>query len=318
MKIHVTGASGFVGQNVIRLAKEHGHEVVALVREHKTALEGVEQILVGDIATRSDWTKAVEGADAVVHLAARVHVMNDTAEDIEAEYARVNTAPTVRLAEAAQAAGVKRFVFMSSIKVNGERTGSHPFSVDSNPEPVDPYGLSKLHAEVALEELSNETGLAVTVLRPTVVYGPGAGGNIARIGRAVRRGVPLPFGSVRNARTMLAVENLSIGTVAAAESQRAGYEAFLLGDVNPVSTRRLVELLAQGSSVVPRLINIPVGALKIAGKLTGRSADIGRLVENLEIVPQWAELGVEPANLLTTDQAMFALGRFLASEGARS
>lgn len=309
MRIHVTGATGFVGRHVLEEARRRGHEVVALVRQRSDDLGDVEQIEIGDISQVADWTSAVVGADAVVHLAARVHVMHDDAPDLEREYARVNTDPTVKLAEAAVQSGVRRFVFMSSIKVNGERTTSQPYSSSSTPAPADPYGRSKHRAELALQELAEDSSLSVVALRPTVVYGPGVGGNIRRIAGAVRRGIPLPLGSVHNARTMLAVENLAVGTVNAAEIAFDGFRLAIVGDPAPVSTRRLVELLAAGMNEVPRLIPFPVGLLKIAGAAVGRRSDVSRLTEDLVVRPDWELLNVDAGQLTTTDEAMAALGR---------
>lgn len=313
MKIHVTGATGFVGRHFTAEALRRGHEVVALVRKIDPTVANIRQIEVGDIAERDDWSEAVEGADAIVHLAARVHVMHEQSGDLDAIYNRVNTDPTIALARAAADSGVRRFVFMSSIKVNGERTTDEAFSSASAPAPVDPYGRSKHLAEQQLTDIAGGTTLSVAILRPTVVYGPGVGGNIRRIGGAVRRGIPLPLGSIRNARTMVSVDNLVTGTLAAIDADFDRARVFLVGDPTPLSTRQLAEYLAEGLGMRARLWPLPVGVLRFGARLLGRSADVARLVDDLVVQPDWDALGLRADELRTTRSAMTELGHSLAS-----
>lgn len=308
MRIHVTGATGFVGRHLIKEAERRGHEVVALVRRRDERLACARQIEIGDIAERVDWSEAVAGADAVVHLAARVHVMKETSTNADLEYARVNVAPTLRLAQAAADARVGRFVFVSSIKVNGELTSGAPFTAESVPRPADAYGRSKHLAEIGLREIAEDRGLGVAILRPTVVYGPEVGGNIRRIGRAVAKRIPMPLASVHNSRSMLSVDNLARGALAAAQTELRGSGVFLLSDREPISTRRLVELLAEGSGVRPCLLPVPAGLLRLAGKVLGRGADAARLLDDLVVVPNWDRLGVADADLRSTADAMRAVG----------
>lgn len=315
MRIHVTGATGFVGRHFTAEAARRGHEVVALVRRFDSSLTGLRQIEIGDITARTDWSDAVRGGDAVVHLAARVHVMNEHADDVDALYERVNAHPTAALARAAADAGAQRFVFMSSIKVNGERTSGEPFSSDDAPAPVDPYGRSKLLAERKLTTIGEAGQMSVAILRPTVVYGPGVGGNIERIGGAVRRGVPLPIGSIRNTRTMVSVDNLVAGTLAALDTKIDGSRVFLLGDPNPISTRQLAEYLAEGIGRHARLFPFPPALLKLGAKMLGRGADAARLVEDLLVRPDWDALCVADERLRSTKSAMVELGRSLAPDG---
>ncbi|CAH0220699.1 NAD-dependent epimerase/dehydratase family protein [Microbacterium sp. Bi121] len=311
----MTGATGFVGRHFIAEATRRGHEVVALVRKIDPTVTDMRQIEVGDIADRNDWSEAVEGADSVVHLAARVHVMHEQSGDLDSVYGRVNVEPTIGLARAAADAGVQRFVFMSSIKVNGERTTGEPFSNASKPSPVDPYGRSKLLAEEGLAEVATRSRMSVAILRPTVVYGPGVGGNIRRIGGAVRRGIPLPIGSILNARTMVSVDNLVTGTLASLEAEFDGSRVFLLGDPTPLSTRQLAEYLAEGLGTSARLWPVPVGVLTFGARLLGRGADVARLVEDLVVRPDWGALGLSSERLRSTRSTIIELGHSLSQRG---
>ena len=308
MRLHITGATGFIGRHLLARARASGHEAIALVRSRTDELDGTGQIEIGDMAERADWTEAVAGADAVIHLAARVHMMGESGADLDATYERYNTAPTLALARAAADAGVRRFVFASSIKVNGERTSAEPFAASSEPAPVDPYGRSKHRAEQGLVALAAE-GLSIAIVRPTVVYGPDAGGNIDRIARAVKRRVPLPLGAVKGRRSMVAVENLVTGLIAAAETEIEGVQTFLLADPGPVSARTLVERIAAGGEVKPRLVPVPAGLLRFGGRLLGRGDDIARLVDDLVVVPDWGRLGIPEESLVPAEEAMAALGR---------
>ncbi|PYD00601.1 hypothetical protein B4U78_010535 [Microbacterium esteraromaticum] len=317
VRIHVTGATGFVGRHFVAEARRRGHEVICLVRSLDPRLDESSQIEVGDIAERTDWSEAVEGADAVVHLAARVHVMHEQSGDLDALYSRVNVEPTIALARACAAVGVRRFLFMSSIKVNGERTAGEPFSTSSIPAPVDAYGRSKFLAEQKLTALARDRHLSIAILRPTVVYGPGVGGNIRRIAGAVRRGMPLPLGSIRNARTMVAVDNLVTGMLAALEVDFDSARVFLLGDPTPLSTRQLAEYLAEGLGTRARLWKVPVRLLRLGATVLGRGADAARLVEDLVVEPDWDALGVASDHLRSTRSAMSELGRSLATSVRR-
>lgn len=306
MRIHVTGATGFVGKHFVDKVIASGHEVVALVRSPQPHLASQSQRVVGDIAEQTDWSQAVAGADAIVHLAARVHIMRDDAAIAEEAYERVNTTATLSLAQAAADAGVRRFVFASSIKVNGDLTTDTPFSAASTPAPVDPYGRSKHHAEIGLAQIAKQSALEVAVLRPTVVYGAGVGGNIRRIARAVQRGVPLPLGAIDNRRTMVAVENVVTGIFAACEGDIDGFEVFLIGDEEPLSTRRLVELLAEGFGKKARLVRVPPAVLLFAGWMLRRGADIERLTQDLVVLPDWERLGVTSDKLVAVETAVKA------------
>jgi UDP-glucose 4-epimerase len=313
MRILLTGATGFVGRSLLPNL-EVDHDTLVATRRPVDEQAKIEQMVVGDIDGSTEWSAALAGVDVVIHLAARVHVMNETAQDALAAYRVVNTRGTLQLAEQAAAADAKRFLFVSSIKVNGEATDGQPFQATDEPEPLDPYAVSKWEAEQGLRELSAQTGMEVIVIRPPVVYGVGAGGNIQRIAGAIRRGIPLPLGAVRNARTMIAVENLVNGIRGAIAVEQAPKEPVLLGDPAPISTSDLVRLLADGLGRGPRLVPVPVPILRAAGALIGRRSDVLRLTESLEVRSNWDALGMDPPSQ-GAEHYMVELGRALRQQG---
>lgn len=282
MRILVTGANGFVGQAVLAAASGRGLETVAAVRgaSGKTSPAAV---AVGEIGPDTEWRAALAGVEAVVHLAARVHVMQESAADPLSLFRRVNVAGSVELARQAAAAGVCRLVFVSSIKVNGERTTGRPFTELDPPAPEDAYGQSKHEAETALREVSERTGLQVVIVRPTLVVGPGAGGNLRRLLGLVARGVPVPFGALRNRRSLVSRDGLAQLLLLAATHPAAGGETFLAAEDPPLSTLRLVELLAEGMGRRARLWPVPVAVLRGVGYLPGAGPAVERLLGSLEV-----------------------------------
>ena len=206
MRVLVTGASGFVGKHLCRVFEASGVEIVRAVRNPQPGA-----VTVGNIDRSTDWTYALHGITHIVHLAARAHLMNDAATDPLAEFRKVNVDGMLNLARQAAKAGVKRFIFISSIKVNGEATQpGHPFTADDPPVPMDSYGISKREAEDALGRLAHETGLEVTVIRSPLVYGPGVGANFLRLMRLAASGIPMPLGSVDNRRSLVYVANIKV------------------------------------------------------------------------------------------------------------
>jgi len=290
----VTGANGFVGARLCSELARQGHQVRAAVRDSARVVDlSGEVVVTGALGTATDWSAALEGVDAVVHLAARVHVLRDTAADPVAEYRVVNVEATQGLARAAAARGVKRLVFASSIKVNGEATGDRPFRHDDVPAPADPYGVSKWEAECALHRISHETGLEVVVVRPPLVYGPGVGGNFRRLLKLVVRGMPLPFGAVDNRRSMIYNGNLANALAACSFHPDAAGKTYLVSDGEDLSTADLVRRLAAALGVTARLLPVPPQILRLAGALTGRTAEIDRLTGSLRVdsAPIRTELG---------------------------
>jgi nucleoside-diphosphate-sugar epimerase len=278
--ILVTGANGFVGRMLCEALTGAGRAVRKAVR---APLAGFSDLAVGDIGPATDWRAALEGAGAVVHLAARTHVLRETAPDSLAEYRRINVAGTDRLARAAAAAGVRRLVFLSSVKVNGERTDARAFTEDDAPRPGDAYGVSKWEAEHALARAAAETGLKVVVLRPPLVYGPGVKGNFLRLVHLVARGMPLPLGAVANRRSLVYAGNLVDAIVKALDAPHAAGRTYLVSDGEDVSTPDLVRALAQSLGVKARLVPIPLLLLKLAAAIAGRGDEFARLTGSLQV-----------------------------------
>lgn len=282
MKVLVTGATGFVGGHVCRALIDAGHEVTAAVRRSGSAPEGTLEKHVSHLDGLTDWSAALAGQDAVVHLAARVHVMNETAENPWEEFRRANVEGTERLARDAAAAGVERFVFMSSIKASGESTADSAFDANDDGVPTDPYGVSKLQAEVLLRAIEEEAGLGVTIIRSPLVYGDGVGGNVRRLMKAIARGMPLPLAAVHNRRAMIYVENLA-AVVQQSLLVPAVPQPLFASDHETVSTPDLIRELAMGMGRNPHLVWVPVWLIRLAGTVAGRGADIDRLVGSLEV-----------------------------------
>lgn len=282
--ILVTGASGFVGRALLPRLVADGHRVHAAVRRPDSGLPaGVDPVAIGDLTAQPDWRSALAGADAVVHLAARAHVLDERSPDAFALYRAANTLPTLRLAEAAAATGVRRLVFISSVRVHGSRTAGAPFDEASPLAAEDPYGRSKAEAERGLAEIARASSLEVVVLRPPLVYGPGVRGNFARLARLVARGVPLPFGAVRNRRSLVYVGNLVDAIVQSLTHPAAAGRTFMVSDGEDVSTAELVRRIARALGRSPRLVPVPPTLLRAAGALAGRREDVARLLGDLVV-----------------------------------
>ena len=285
MNYLITGANGFIGHALRSALVRLQHNVTGAVRRNESAELGqIKRVAVGEINEQTDWSAALAGINVVIHLAARVHVMHDTAADPLEEFRRVNTFGTERLARAAAASGVKRLVYVSSIKVNGEETaGGQIYSEQDAPAPQDPYGISKWEAEQALQRVARETGLEIVVVRPPLVYGAGVKGNFVQMMRVVARGVPLPLGSVRNKRDLVYVVNLVSALLACATHPAAAGQTYLISDGEPVSTTELLRRLAQALEAPSRVFAFPTAWLELAGKLVGKSAQVERLLGSLQV-----------------------------------
>ena len=278
----VTGATGFVGAALVRRLLADGRAVRAAVRQTAPGIApGAEQVAIGEIGPATDWTRGLAGVEAIVHLAARAHVLRDSTPDAYALYSAVNTRGTLRLAEAAAAAGVRRFVFLSSVRVHGERSTGAPFTESSPLVADDPYGRSKADAERGLASLARGTQLEPVILRPPLVYGPQAGGNFARLVALVARGVPLPLGAVRNRRSLIFVGNLADAIVRSLDQPAAANQTFMVSDGEDVSTPELVRRIARALGKPARLVLVPTALLRLGGALAGRSDDVARLVDDL-------------------------------------
>jgi nucleoside-diphosphate-sugar epimerase len=282
----ITGASGFVGAAVAaRLVQLGCPTTRAAVRRAYTQLPlGVEGCVVTTLAADTDWTSALAGIDSVVHAAARVHVMRESATDPLAAFRRVNVEGTLNLARQAAQAGVRRFVFISSIKVNGEVTEpGRPFRADDEPDPQDDYGVSKLEAEVGLRALAEATGMEVVIIRPVLVYGPGVRANFQALLRLVNNGVPLPFGKTANRRSLVALDNLADLVCTCLEHPAAANQTFLVSDGEAVSTAGLVRAMATALGKKPRLLDVPLPWMSRVAQALGQGAVTQRLFDSLEV-----------------------------------
>ncbi len=280
MKIAVVGAGGFVGQALTRRLQDNGHAVVPIVR---TPSGLTDERPIKDLLS-ADWPTLLDGVGVVVQLAARVHIMNDTATDPLAEFRRVNRDGSIALFSAAARAGVKRYLFVSTIKVNGEATQlGAPFRADDPPAPADPYGISKLEAELALARLAEEGGPELAIVRPPLVHGPGVRANFETMMRWLQRGVPLPFGRItQNRRTLIGIDNLVDLLVTCLLHPAAANQTFMAGDGQDVSTAQLLRLLSASLGRPARLLPVPISLLQAAARLAGRGAAIQRLTGSLQ------------------------------------
>ena len=286
-RVLVTGANGFVGRAAWKqLQRKSGLLAVGTVR--RTDASGVDAqggpVAMGDLSAPTDWSAVLARVDVVVHAAARVHVMHDTTANPLAEFRRVNVEGTLRLAHQAAGARVKRFVFISSVGVNGLKTpeGS-PFVETATPRPHNAYAVSKWEAEQGLLRIADETGLEVVIIRPPLVYGLGAPGNFAALLRAVQRGWPLPLGAVHNRRSLLALDNLVDFIVTCMSHPAAANQTFLVSDGHDLSTAELIRGLERAAGLSARTLPVPVWILKGAAGLLGKKEAMQRLCGNLQV-----------------------------------
>jgi nucleoside-diphosphate-sugar epimerase len=282
MRIAVTGANGFVGQAVCEALRAAQHTVRPILREVNSACPTA--VAVGPIQADTDWTQALTSIDCVVHCAARVHVMAETEADPLAAFRSVNVEGSRRLAEQAAQAGVKRLIFLSSLKVLGEHTEpGHPFQADAEPHPEDPYGISKWEGEQAVQQVARVSGLEVVVIRPPLVYGPGVKANFLKLLNAVSRGLPLPMGAIDNRRSLVNLSNLCDLITVCVHHPAAPGEVFLVSDGEDISTPELIRAMAEALGRPAHLIPVPLMGLRLAGRLSGRQAQIERLTGSLQV-----------------------------------
>lgn len=282
----VTGASGFVGRAVCETALSLGMKVRGSHRSpgsQSLVPQGVEKIQIASVNSNTDWSSALKGIDVVIHLAGRVHIAKDTAKDPLAIHRAINTAGTERLARMAVNAGVRRLVYVSTIKVNGEQTATAPFTETDAPRPQDAYAISKWESERALHGIGAESGLEIVILRPPLVYGEGVGANFLRLLNLVRRGIPLPLASVANRRSFVYVKNLADAVLAIATHQQAKGRTFLVSDGNDISTPELIRSIANAMNLPARMFPCPLRLLEIVGGLVGISTELDRLLGSLVI-----------------------------------
>ena len=319
MQFLITGANGFVGQPLCAELLRQGQSVRTAVRSANTQNENAGASAVGTIDGGTNWTDALRDIDVVIHLAARVHVMKDASADPLAEFLKVNLHGTENLARQAAHAGVKRFVYASSIKVNGERTGeTTPFTELDKPNPQDPYAVSKWQAEQALQRIAQETGLEIVIVRPPLVYGPGVKGNFISLLAAIDRGVPLPLASANNARSLVYVGNLVDALISCATHPAAAGQTYLVSDGEDVSTAVLVEKIARALGRNNRSFHFPPALLRAVATLAGRSEQVDRLFGSLRVSNEkiCGELSWSPP--YTLDQGLRATADWYRDEQNRS
>lgn len=281
-KVLVTGATGFIGAALCKRLLEEGLPVHGTVRSIGPTIlpQGVVSVQLESIEKKYEWDTIINDTETVVHLAARVHVMKNSVADLFSEYCKVNVSGSKSLAQAAATCGVKRFIFMSTVKVNGEESAK-TYKETDKPAPRDPYAISKLQAEQRLRKIAAESGMELVILRPPLVYGPGVKASFLRLLKVVERGIPLPLASINNRRSLIYLENLLDAIVTCINHPRAAGQTFLINDGRDLSTPELIRLMAETMGRKVRLFSFPPGMLKTMGKITGRSAEIDRLIGSL-------------------------------------
>ena len=296
MKILITGQNGFIGKALFDLLKQQGHQVRGTVRnKQKTqkTQKNKDILVVGNIDSTTDWKDPLADIEVVIHLANRAHVLNEKVADPLAIFREVNVAGTIQLAKQAVESGVKRFIFVSSIKVNGEQTSKHPFTVNDKPNPQDPYAISKLEAENTLRKIAQKSSMEIVIIRPPLVYGQGVKGNFQRLSRLVELGIPLPFSSIKNKRSLISLDNLLQILSKAVIDPAVANQTLLVSDALDLSTPQLIKKIANSIGKPARLFPFPIKLLKVIGRLTGQSEIINRLTENLQI-DGTSRLGSDP------------------------
>jgi len=287
MKILLTGATGFLGSALTNHLLQQDQSLVIAVRRITDSFPLSIQQVAGDLLPDTDWTSALDDVDTIIHLAARVHVMRDTTTDPLTEFRRTNTVATLNLARQAAAAGVRRLIYLSSIKVNGETTASgQPFIIEeasSSGTVLDPYGQSKQEAEQGLRLVARQTGLEVVIIRPPLVYGAGVKGNFQSMMNWLHKGIPLPLGRIYNQRSLVALDNLVDLITICINHPAAANQTFLVSDGEDLSTTELLQRLSRALGKSDHLLPIPQGWLETALTLVGKRAIAQRLCGNLQV-----------------------------------
>lgn len=306
MTILLTGASGFVGKAFLSTSQQRGLKIRPVYRSKDSAKGQPEAVLVPELDGVTDWSQALRGVDVVVHTAARVHIMREEALDPLTEYRRVNVEDTLNLARQAATVGVRRFVFISSIKVNGEATPpARPFTADDKPAPEDAYGISKAEAEIQLKLIAQETGLEVTIIRPPLIYGPGVKGNFASLINWVRHGLPLPFGRMtHNLRSLVGLDNLVDLILVCTDHPKAANQTFLISDGEDLSTTELLRKIANALGRPAVLIGAPNWLILFLAIMLNKKMLSRRLLGSLQVdIRKTCEL-LKWKPLLTVDEGL--------------
>jgi nucleoside-diphosphate-sugar epimerase len=319
MKILITGATGFVGQQLCTTALDRGYSLRTTVRlssQPHQLPSAIEIIPIDSIASPLP-DNALQGIDVIVHLAARVHIMKDTNNDPLAANREINTAATLSLARQAAKNGVKRFIYLSSIKVNGEGglNQDKPYTEQDTPYPSDPYGISKWEAEQGLQQIAEETGLETVIIRPTLIYGAGVKGNFKQLMRLVQLGLPLPFGAIDNSRSLVYLGNLVDAILTCITHPAAKNQTFLISDGEDLSTPELIRRLANHSSKSVALLPIPTQILNLLGKLTGQISTLDRLLGSLVVGSSHIQTTLDWQPPYTVEQGLSATAKWYLEQG---
>lgn len=285
-RLLLTGATGFLGKAVARrLTTDARFQVIASLRRESTNLiPGIKSVFVGDMDADTDWSAALSDVEVVIHSAARVHIMDDVARNPLLEFRKVNFEGTMALANQAVENGVKRFIFISSIKVNGEETlPGKPYSADDDPKPVDPYGISKAETEQALLNLASTSGMQVVIIRPVLVYGPGVKANFLSLMKWLNRGVPLPLGGIKNKRSLVALDNLVDLIYTCIDHPAAINQVFLVSDGDDLSTSELLQRVGEALGHPARLFPAPIVLIDLVARMVGKRSISQRLFGSLQV-----------------------------------
>ncbi|NRB79280.1 MAG: SDR family oxidoreductase [Saccharospirillaceae bacterium] len=284
-RLLITGASGFLGSALSEQLIKNSIPFVAVYRSDYVTPSIKNKYIINTLDADTQWQNGLIGISCVIHCAARAHIMNEVSIDPLLEYRKVNTAGTLNLARQAAQAGVKRFIFISSIKVNGESTTDHPaFTADDKRQPLDPYGMSKSEAEQQLLVLANKTGMDVVIIRPPLVYGPGVKANFASLLNLTSKGLPLPFACINaNKRSMVSVYNLVDLIITCIDHPKAANQVFLVSDDDDLSTADMVKKLANACDKSGWMLPIPLTLFQLVGKVLGKSDVINRLTGSLHV-----------------------------------
>jgi nucleoside-diphosphate-sugar epimerase len=316
-RVLVTGATGFVGQTLCGILARSGYTVRAALRNDRGVPTGISEIaVVGDIGAATDWRAALRGMDVVIHVAARAHILGDSSAN-SSLYVETNVHGTERLADASAQAGVRRFVLLSSVKVNGEETIERAYTADDEPRPRDAYGTSKWHAEERVREVAKRTGMEAVIVRPPLVYGPGVRANFLRLLRWVDKELPLPLGAIANCRSLVSVWNLCDLLVRLLEHPRAPGRSWMVSDGEDLSTPELIRRIARAMNRHVRLVQVPIGVLTLFGVLTGRRAEVARLCSSLAVNIEHTCSELEWTPPMNVDEAIARTTGWYLSEGRR-